>query len=172
MVAASGLLGLFTFPVWDQIYRWLSATWESFLSINSNSDLLISQLSTLLADDLLLPAILCYVLHGYENGFTSFKQLNNTEDMISKLVMFALERGVLMCAMDIGILVNVLNDRDNGTATGYIVWVNSVLASLNARRYLRKLGTSSSQIQDTPLTTFRVSSSAPKELSEDIGISC
>ncbi|KAI0943103.1 hypothetical protein AcV7_002340 [Taiwanofungus camphoratus] len=93
---------------------------------------------TTLVADLYIVVSLCGILHQAKTGF------QHTENIISKLILYAVPRGVLVFLMQLVCLILLINDLQNYTLKMSITYfplstlnVNMALAVLNARNHVR-----------------------------------
>lgn len=98
------------------------------------------EISAALAADLYIATILCYTLHDAKRGFSS------TESLLSRLITYAASRGLTLCVLQIAQLVLYIRSYETGNEalllcswTQSTLYVNSLLAALNARKHLRDL---------------------------------
>ncbi|PCH44060.1 hypothetical protein WOLCODRAFT_144801 [Wolfiporia cocos MD-104 SS10] len=149
---------------------WHSSNMMTFLSTTSTLYTMSIQLTGLVITDVFIMTTLCCTFNGFKTGFRS------TNSMLSKLMSLTLQRGILMCAAEIGILAATYSlnysicfheefVRDHlygshsfcllyfplGTELAIVtrddlaVYANTLLASLNARNYLRNAGNTTSR---------------------------
>ncbi|KAG6835281.1 hypothetical protein H0H93_003168 [Arthromyces matolae] len=91
------------------------------------------------AGDVVIAGALCFFLHRSRTGFKK----SNT--MITKLILFAVSAGVLTSICCIACLIAILVWPSTLIYVGFYfllgkLYTNSLLATLNARQYIRRLG--------------------------------
>jgi len=93
------------------------------------------QASFALVTDVYISVSLCFVLQGWRTGF------GPTQSVVSKLTSYAINRGIILTILQ---LLQVATNTTTKTEVDQVfyfpsstVYVNSVLAVLNARMYLR-----------------------------------
>ncbi|KAH9919115.1 uncharacterized protein B0H18DRAFT_1029219 [Fomitopsis serialis] len=119
----------------------------------------IWSLSAIFVTDLYITCILCYALWGCRNGF------QQTDGILTRLVIYAINRGILLCLASFVAIVLWVIDSKGGTT--YIeaisapgqgtLYANSLLAVLNVRNHLGQLEATRSDhnASELPFVTIR-----------------
>jgi len=75
-----------------------------------------TQLGSALITDIYIASSLIVILHGSRTGFRP------TDTLLSKLILYAVDRGILLCTVQIVQLVTYVHDYKNGTVTTEIAY--------------------------------------------------
>ncbi|KAJ3507836.1 hypothetical protein NMY22_g16808 [Coprinellus aureogranulatus] len=118
------------------VFTGIAMTYQTFLELAQLETLSRVVNALAAAGDVLIAACLCVMLHRSRTGFT------RSDTMINKLIMFAVNTGVLtsVCAICSLIAITVAGDTFIYIAFFFCIgrlYTNSLLATLNARKMIR-----------------------------------
>ncbi|GLB41510.1 hypothetical protein LshimejAT787_1001100 [Lyophyllum shimeji] len=114
----------------------LSLHFRTFVELQTLKSLSITVNTLAAAGDVLIAAILCTLLHRSRTGF------HRSDTMINKLILFAVNTGVLTSLCAVASLISIVVAGDTFLYIAFFfcigrLYSNSLLATLNARKMIR-----------------------------------
>ncbi|TEB22227.1 hypothetical protein FA13DRAFT_1741179 [Coprinellus micaceus] len=137
-IILTGLISLFVIGefVVVVVFTAIALGFETFLELKKLEALSRTVNALAAAGDVLIAVALCVILHRSRTGF------HRSDSMINRLIVFAVNTGVLTSLCAVASLISISVSGDTFIYIGFFfcigrLYTNSLLATLNARKMIR-----------------------------------